>query len=288
MPTRLTSPNGELLIGRGLPTVLINDQLHIMEQEPLILEQLQRKEVTRLLEIAKAGQVIGMDMVDILIFHPEVDEVEMLPRMARAIKEELGCPMALDTRNVEALEAALAEIAPDKALINSVTAEKHVLASILPVAKKYGAAMVGMPIGDTFGLSRKAEERVFEARVIIDACKGIGIPKEDLLMDAVCLASSAEPETFEVALQTLQRFRDDLQVATILGIGNAGFGMPDRTVIDLAYLLGAIPWGLNAAIVNPDTEGLVKSVRAMDFIINHDIAGRRYIQWWRAQRKKTA
>lgn len=287
MTTKLTSPSGDLLIGKGLPTVLINDQLRIMEQDPAIFEQLQKKEFSRLLEIAKTGQAAGLDMVDILIFHPDLDEVELLPRIARAIRDEVGCPIALDSRNVEALEAALKELHPYKALINSVSAEKEKMEAILPLAKKYEAAMVGMPIGDTYGMPREVDKRVFEAKVILDACEGIGIPKEDLVMDGVCLASSAEPETFEVALKTLKIYRDELEVSTILGIGNAGFGMPDRTVIDLAYLVAAIPWGLNSAIVNPDTEGLVKTVRAVDFLMNTDVAGKRYIKWWRSLRKKS-
>jgi 5-methyltetrahydrofolate--homocysteine methyltransferase len=286
MPTKLSSLNGELRIGKGLPTVLINDQLRIMDQDPLIFEQLQKNDVSRLLEIAKSGHASGLDMVDILIFHQDLDEVELLPRIAWSIKKEVGCPMALDTRNVEALEAALKEIYPDKALINSVSAEKEALHKILPVAKKYNAAMVGMPIGDTYGLSKKVEERVFEAKVIIQACEEIGISREDIIMDGICLASSAEPETFEITLQTLKLFQDELGVSTILGIGNAGFGMPDRTVIDLAYLIGAIPCGLNSAIVNPDTEGLVKTVRAMDFLMNTDFGGKRYIKYWRSLRKK--
>lgn len=287
MPTRLTSSNGEVWIGENLPTVLINDQLRIMDQDPAIFEQLQKGDVSRLVEIAKTGQAAGLDMVDVLIFHQDLDEVELLPRIARAIKQEVGCPIALDSRNVQALEAALKEIYPYKALINSVSAEKDVLEAILPVAKKYGAAMVGMPIGDTYGLPKVVDERVFEARVIIDACENFGISREDLVMDGVCLASSAEPETFEITLQSLKIFQDELKVATILGIGNAGFGMPDQTVIDLAYLVGAIPWGLHSAIVNPDTIGLVRTVRAMDFLMNYDIAGKRYINWWRTSRRKS-
>ena len=286
MATRLTSSNQEVWIGENLPTVLINDQLRIMDQDPLIFEQLQRGDVSRLVEIAKEGQAAGLDMVDVLIFHQDLDEVELLPRIAWSIKQEVGCPIALDSRNVEALAAALEAIAPDKALINSVSAEKDVLAAILPVAKKYDAAMVGMPIGDTYGLPKIVEERVFEAKVIIAACESFGILKENLVMEVVCLASSADPDTFEITLQSLKIFQDELKVSTILGIGNAGFGMPDQTVIDLAYLIGAIPWGLHSAIVNPDTQGLVRTVRAMDFLMNHDIGGKRYINWWRSKRKK--
>jgi 5-methyltetrahydrofolate--homocysteine methyltransferase len=224
-------------------------------------------------------------MIDILVFHPDLDEVELLPRIAKLINQEIGCPISLDTRNLEALEAALIEIKPYRALINSVTAEKDLLETILPLAKKYDAAVVGMPIGDTYGLPKILSERLFEAQVIVNACEGIGIEREKIIMDGICLASSAEPESFQVTVESLKAFRDELDVTTILGIGNAGFGMPTPTVIDLAYLVAAIPWGLNSALVNPTTKGLVDTVRAIDFLVNNDIGGKRYINWYRKNKK---
>jgi 5-methyltetrahydrofolate--homocysteine methyltransferase len=106
-----------------------------MDQDPLIFEQLQKKDVSRLIDIAREGHSAGLDMVDILIFHQDLDEVELLPRIAYAVKKEVGCPIALDTRNVQALEAALREIYPDKALINSVSAERKVLDELLPIVE---------------------------------------------------------------------------------------------------------------------------------------------------------
>lgn len=285
MTTRLTSPNGEVRIGKNYPTVLINDQLRIMDQSPEIFEQLMNMELGGLLDMARSGCQAGLDIIDILVFHPDLDEVELLPRIAKLINQEIGCPISLDTRNLEALEAALIEIKPYRALINSVTAEKDLLETILPLAKKYDAAVVGMPIGDTYGLPKILSERLFEAQVIVNACEGIGIEREKIIMDGICLASSAEPESFQVTVESLKAFRDELDVTTILGIGNAGFGMPTPTVIDLAYLVAAIPWGLNSALVNPTTKGLVDTVRAIDFLVNNDIGGKRYINWYRKNKK---
>lgn len=285
MPTRLTSPNGEIQIGHGLPTVLINDQLRVLDQSPHIFEQLQKLEIDAIVELAKRGAHLGMDMLDLLIYHPDLDEVELLPRIVHALNKEIGCPLSLDTRNIEALQAALEENSSYVAVINSTTAERASLESILPVAVKYQAVVVGMPIGDTYGLPKTVSERLFEARVILDACAEIGIQKDNVLMDGVVLASAAEPDSFEVTLASLAAYRDQLEVGTILGIGNAGFGMPTPTVVDLAYLIGAIPWGLNSALVNPGTKGLVETVRAMDFLVNSDFGGKRYIQWFRKNKK---
>jgi len=285
MTTCFTSPNGKIFFGKGHPTVLINDQLRVLDQSPEVLEKLALREVDGLIEMAKNGYNHGLDMVDILIYHPELDEVDLLPRIVSQLNKEVGCPIMLDTRNPQALEAALEEIRPYQAVINSVTAEKEMLEIILPIAKRFDAILVGMPIGDRFGLPKTLPERLYEAKVIIEACEGIGISRDKILLDGVVLASSAEPESFQVTLESLQAYRDQLGVASILGIGNAGFGMPTPTVIDLAFLIGAIPWGLNAALVNPKTRGLIETVRAMDFLINHDIAGKRYIQWYRKNRK---
>jgi 5-methyltetrahydrofolate--homocysteine methyltransferase len=285
MTTRLTSPNGEIFIGKEFPTVLINDQLRVIDQLPEILDQLIHNDVSSLIELAKSGYQNGLDMVDILIYHPDLNEVELLPRITYQINKEIGCPIALDSRNTQALEASLTELKNYNAVINSVTAEKEVLEAILPIAKKFNAALVGMPIGDKYGLPKTVAERLYEANVIVEACEGMGISRDQILMDGVVLASAAEPDSFQITARSLMAYRDELSVATILGIGNAGFGMPKPTILDLAYLIGAIPWGLNAALVNPHTKGLVETVRAMDFLVNNDIGGKRYINWYRKNKK---
>ncbi|MHB8135451.1 MAG: dihydropteroate synthase [Anaerolineaceae bacterium] len=287
MTVCLTAPNGETLIGTGLPTVLINDQLRVLDQLPEIFDQLFHNEVGGLIDLARAGYQSGLDMVDILIYHPELNEVDLLPRIVHQLNKEVGCPISLDSRNPQALEAALTELKPFNAVINSVTAEKEVLDIILPIAKKFDAVLVGMPIGDKYGLPKTVDERLYEANIIVETCEGFGISRDRILMDGVVLASAAEPESFQITLESLKAYRDRFGVATILGIGNAGFGMPKPTVVDLAYLIGAIPWGLNSALVNPHTIGLVETVRAMDFLVNNDIAGRRYIQWYRKNKKPT-
>jgi 5-methyltetrahydrofolate--homocysteine methyltransferase len=285
--TKLTSRKGDLHIGPSCPTVLINDQLRIMDQSQEIFEQLKAGNLYAILSLARQGEEVGTDMVDILVTHPELDEVSLLPAIAQAVHDEIGCPIALDSRNPEALEAALQILQPDKVLINSVTAEPDSMETLLPLAKKYDAAIVGMPIGTQYGLPKTVEGRVAEARVIIQAAEAIGIPREDVVMDAICLASSAEPGSFQVTLETLRAFHEQLGVATTLGIGNAGHGMPEQTVIDLAYLVAAVPWGLDSALVNPATRGLVETVRAIDFLSERDAWGKRYIKNYRNKKKDT-
>jgi 5-methyltetrahydrofolate--homocysteine methyltransferase len=285
--TRLTSATGSLEFGPGLPTVLINDQLRVLDQTPQVLTELREGRFDTLLELARVGAGIGLDMVDILVDHHGLDEAELLPQIAAAVHHEVGCPISLDSRTPQALRGALSALQPYKALINSVSAEAQCLERLLPVAKEFGAAIVGMPIGETHGLPKSVAGRIAEARTILRAAEEHGIPREDVVIDAICMASSAEPGSMQVTLETLRALHDDLGVATILGIGNAGFGMPEQTRIDLAYLVAAVPWGLDAALVDPSTPGLVYGVRAIDFLTERDAWGERYLAHYRATRNRT-
>lgn len=282
--TTLTSRNGDLAFGPGLPTVLINDQLRIMDQTPDVLDELKAGRIDTLLELARWGHSVGTDMVDVLINHPDLDETVLLPRIAAAVHEEIGCPIVLDSRNPAALVSALEALQPYKALINSITAETESIESLMPIAKQYNAAVVGMPIGHTYGLPKTVEGRLAELDVFLAATDKFGIPRDDIVIDTICLASSAEPGSMRVTLETT-RAVSAMGLATVLGIGNAGFGMPEQTRIDLTYLIAAVPWGLDAALVDPGTENLIPMVRAIDFLTGNDEYGVGYLQQYRTRQQ---
>lgn len=281
--TTLRSRRRTLEFGPGHPTMLINDQLRVMDQTPEVLAELREGRLDTLLDLARFGEEIGVDMVDILVDHHELNETDLLPKIAVAVHEEIGCPISLDSRDPEGLRATLSALQPYKALINSVTAEPECLERLLPIASEYGTAVVGMPIGDEYGLPKTVEGRLAEARTIVKSAERHGIPREDVVIDAICLASSAEPGSMQVTLETLEALHNDLGVTTILGIGNAGFGMPKQTWIDLAYLVAAVPMGLDAALVDPATPGLIYEVRAIDFLTGRDPWGERYLAHYRAR-----
>jgi len=287
--TTLTSRNGTLEYGPGKPTMLINDQLYVINKPPEVIEPLSRGEIDHFMELARWGHTVGTDMTAILLTHPEINEVELLPRLARAIHDELGSPVGLDTRNAEAIEAALSELRPYKSIIWTVTAEQQLLDTLLPIAKRYGAAVAGMPMGRySARVPMTADERVAEARVILDACEGYGIPRQDVVIDAMCMpVGLLEAVAYQVTLQTIAILHE-MGVATQLGIGNAGSDMPDPKHIGLAYLLGAMSWGLDSAFINPGIDGLVETVRAMDMLTERDPACRRFLQRWRETQKKKA
>ncbi|PKN81970.1 MAG: hypothetical protein CVU46_18440, partial [Chloroflexi bacterium HGW-Chloroflexi-8] len=186
--TKVSSKNGTLEFGPGFPTMLINETLYVVNKPESVIEPISKGNFETFLELARWGQVMGTDMTALLITHPEINEVEILPRLARAIHEETGSPVGLDTRNPEAIEAALAELKPYRSIIWTVTAEQKVLDELLPIAKKYDAVVSGMPMGrNSINVPMTVEERLSEANTIIDACKAYDIPVENIVIDAVCM-----------------------------------------------------------------------------------------------------
>jgi 5-methyltetrahydrofolate--homocysteine methyltransferase len=283
--TRLTSCTGAVEFGPGRPTLLINGQLNIIGQDPCVLQELREGRFDSMMRLARAGVEKGVRTVDILLDHPELDEAALLPSLVRRLHEELDVFISLDSRNPAALDAVLSAIRPAKGLVNSVTAEKALLELLLPIVRKYGAAVVGIPIGEAHGLPHTVEGRLAEARVILDAAQAAGIPREDVVLDGICLSAAVEPGSFQVALETLRGLRQECEVSTILGISNAGYGLPEPTIVEQAYLLAAIPWGLDAALIDPATPGLVESVLAMDYMVGNDPSGKRYLNYYRAKKK---
>ncbi|MDX9850624.1 MAG: dihydropteroate synthase [Anaerolineaceae bacterium] len=281
--TELTSSNGTLTFGKGYPTMLINDQLHVINKPASIIEPIKEGNIDYFLELARWGKSIGTDMTAILITHPEIDEVDILPKLAKSILKETGSPVGLDTRNPEAIEAALIEIAPYKSIIWTVTAEQNVLESLLPIAKKYKAVVAGMPMGlSGSGVPMTVPDRIAAANKIIESCLEIGIPQEDIVMDAICMpAALLQKNSYQVTLETINSLYR-MGITTQLGVGNSSSNMPDRQAIDFAYLLGALSWGLDSAMINPGISGLISSVRAMDFLTERDPDSKRFLKHYRS------
>lgn len=285
--TKVTSPGGSIHFGPGLPTLLINDQLYVHNKPPEVIFELSNGNIEPFVNLARLGIAAGMDITSILIGHPDIDEVALLPRLARSVLNETGAPLGLDTRNVAAIEAALAELAPYKAVIWTVTAEDSLLHQILPVAKKYGAVVAGMPMGRlTSQVPMTVEERIDEARYILSACDGYGIPAEDVIIDAVCMpAALLLPGSYRITLETIAAL-STLGITSQIGTGNAASNLPNKDFINLSYLLGALAWGLDSAYINPTIPGLVDCVRSMDMLTEKDPQCRRFLQHWRESLKK--
>ena len=168
--------------------------------------------------------------------------------VVRAAEGATDLPLVIDSTDPRAIEAALKEIG-GKCLVNSVTGDKERLESILPLVKKYGAAVVGLTIDDS-GIPQTAEERVRIAEKILDACIAHGIPKEDVIIDCLVMTASAEQDQAVETLKAISLIKEKLGLTTSLGISNVSFGLPERPLINATYLAMALGHGLDAAMVN--------------------------------------
>jgi 5-methyltetrahydrofolate--homocysteine methyltransferase len=281
--TKLIGSKYSIEFGPGLPLLLINDQLRVYDQEASVLEALKQGDCDPLVKLAREGEALGCRVADILLDHNELDEVELLPKAVRAVDEAIGCPLSIDSRNAEAIDRALDGYS-GKALLNSVVYEKPLLDKLLPLVKKYKMAVVALLLDDT-SIPETWQERLDIVRKLLQVTDDAGIPREDVVFDCVCLAASAVPNSMQTTLDTLKAVHDELGMSTTLGIGNAGFGMPDQTRLDMLYLAIGSAWGLDSALVDYHTDHLELYTKGADFLTGRDPYGLNYINHYRRNKK---
>jgi 5-methyltetrahydrofolate--homocysteine methyltransferase len=192
-------------------------------------------------------------------------------------------PLCFDSANPDALQAAL-EVYPGKALINSTTAEEAMMARVLPLAKQYGAAVIGV-ITDENGIPATAKARLEVARKLVNRAADFGIPAEDVVIDCLALTVGADHNAGKVTLDSITLVRQELGVNMSLGASNVSFGLPDRKVINVAYLALAIARGLTAAITDPTVPEIQTMLLACDLLMGRDEYAMRWIKAFRKRSK---
>lgn len=282
MATIITSKDRKVEFGEGLPTVIIGERINPTGNKRLA-EDLSKGKFDVLVQEALSQKKAGAGILDVNVVASGVDEITMLPKAVLKVLEVSGLPVSIDSSNPEALKKAL-EVYPYKALINSVTGQEKSLKAVLPLVKKFGACVVGLTMDDS-GIPKTADKRFAVAKRIIEVAESYGVPREDIVIDCLCLTQAAETNSAVVTLKTLTRVSRELGVTTVLGVSNISFGMPDRKIINLSFLSQAISQGLNAAIVDPTIEGVVETILASDFLAGRDSYGRRYLKYYREKRK---
>jgi len=282
MPTIVTYKDKKVEFGKGLPTVIIGERINPTGKKKLG-EDLSKGKLDVLVQEAVSQKEAGADILDVNVAAPGADEIILLPKAVLKVLEVSGLPVCIDSSNPEALKKAL-EVCPYKALVNSVTGQKKSLKAVLPLVKKFGASVVGLTMDDK-GIPKTVDKRFEIAKKIIETAKSYGIAKEDIMIDCLCLAQAAELDSGVVTLETLRRVSKDLGVATVLGVSNISFGMPDRKIINLSFLSQVISQGLNAVIVDPTIDGVVETILASDFLAGRDYHGRRYLRYYREKVK---
>ncbi len=210
----------------------------------------------------------GADILDVNAGLPELDEKQVLARLVREVQAVSDLPLQIDCGKPDAIESALRACC-GKAIVNSVNGEDKVLHSILPLVKKYGAAVVGLTM-DERGIPKTAKEREAIAQKIIRACESYGIAQEDIYIDCLTLTVSAEQAQATETLRALRSIKEKYRVKTVLGVSNISFGLPNRQIINTAFLTAAMFAGLDCPIINPNVPENMQAVAAFRALSGED------------------
>ncbi|WP_283123718.1 homocysteine S-methyltransferase family protein [Angelakisella massiliensis] len=238
-------------------------------------EALLREDMDYLLGQALEQTAAGADILDVNVGLPGIDEKEMMVRAVKALQGVTGAPLQIDSTKPEVLEAAL-RVYAGKAIVNSVSGEERSLSTVLPLVKKYGAAVVGLTL-DEKGIPKTAAERFNIARRILDRAVSLGIPRQNVYIDCLTLTVSAEQDSAVETLEAVRRVRQELGLQTVLGVSNISFGLPARPLVNQAFLTMAMAAGLTLPILNPNLDAMMAAVRSFHLLTGKDRDAREFV-----------
>ncbi len=278
--TVLSGPGGEIRIGDEHPFAVIGERINPTGRKGLT-EQITAGDMSMVRADAIAQVEAGARVLDLNAGVPGFDEPAMLSAIVRAVHEVVDVPLCIDSSTPEALEAAV-PLAQGKVLINSVTAEDHSLERLLPLVKRFGAAVIGMA-NDEAGISMDPSVRLAAARKVVEAAADHGIPREDVIIDPLTMPIGAAPDAAAAMFETMRLIREELGVNLSCGASNISFGMPDRRGLDAAFVTMAIQAGMNCAITNPLHREVRTATLAADLLLGRDEYGSAWIARHRAE-----
>lgn len=218
----------------------------------------------------------GSEILDVNVGVPKLDDVALLPEVVKQLQAITDLPLQIDSSNPEAIEAAL-RVYNGKAIVNSVNGEDKVLDSILPIVKKYGAAVIGLTL-DENGIPNKAEDRFAIAQYIMNRAIEYGIAKEDIYIDCLTLTASAQQAEVAETLKAVRMVKEKLGLHTALGVSNISFGLPCRPLVNRTFLAMAMENGLDLPIINPNDEDMMGTVFAFEMLCNRDKNAEKFIE----------
>jgi len=280
MKTMVSSPSKEVIIGDNQPTVLIGERINPTGKKKLA-DALKAGDLDTVRGEALAQVQAGADILDVNVGAFGVDEVTLLPKAVRAVMDTVDVPLCLDSSNPDALEAAL-KVYKGKPVVNSVTGEERSLKRVLPLIKKYGAVVIGL-VQDDEGIPKDAERRVQIAHNIMEKVEAAGIPREDVVIDCLAFAVGAEPSSGVAVIEAIRRIKAELGVNMTMGASNVSFGLPDRELINNAFVVMAVAAGATCLIV--DVAKVRSTILATDLVLGRDKRARRYIEAYRQRSK---
>ena len=280
MHSILRSATKEVIIGHDVPFVIIGERINPTGRKKF-QEQLRAGDLSQI-EIDVQQQVEGgADVLDVNMGVPLTDEPALLASAIKLVQSITDLPICIDSSVHEALEAGLA-VYQGKALVNSVTGEDDRMEIILPLVKKYGAAIIALPNDET-GIPATAKERLDITEKIVRAIESYKIPLEDLVIDPLAMTVGADPEAVKITLEAIHLIKEKFGLNMTLGASNVSFGLPSRHALNAAFLPIAMSHGLTSAVMDARTPEIVNSVRAADLLLGTDAWGGNWIGRFRAQ-----
>ena len=238
-------------------------------------QALREGDMNYILEQAVSQSEAGAQVLDVNVGAPGVDEPAVMEQVVKALQSVVSLPLQLDSSHADALERGL-RVYNGKPIVNSVNGETEVLERVLPLCKKYGAAVVGLAI-DERGIQPSADARFEIAKRVVDAALAHGIPREDIYIDCLTLTASAQQQDVLATVEALARCKKELGVRTILGVSNISFGLPCRPYLNTTFLTMAMYAGLDLAIMNPSSEEMMAAVYSYNVLTNRDKQSMAYI-----------
>ncbi|MFQ5575527.1 MAG: dihydropteroate synthase [Anaerolineae bacterium] len=267
MQTELHSKTKTVLIGPNRPFTIIGERINPTGRK-LLAAEMAAGDFSRVERDAIAQVAAGARILDVNAGIPLADEPAILARAIQLVQSVADIPISIDSSVVAALERGLS-VCEGKPLVNSVTGEEERLESVLPLVKKYGAAVIGISNDET-GISEDPDVRFAVAKKIVERAMDYGIPKEDVLIDPLVMPVGAMRAAGRQVFTLLRRLQEELGVNTVCGASNVSFGLPGRPTLNAAFLAMAIASGLTAAITNPIEPELKRAIMAADVMMGHD------------------
>lgn len=228
----------------------------------------------------------GAHILDVNVGLPDIDEPALMKEVVQELQSVTNLPLQIDTVDPVAMENAL-RIYNGKAMVNSVSGKQESMDVVFPLIQKYGGVVIGLAL-DEDGIPTDAEGRVRVAKKIISEAAKYGIEKKDIVIDALAMTISSEPEGAKVTLETLRRLRDEVGVCTVLGVSNISFGLPSRPIVNSIFYTMAMQNGLSVGIINPSSEDMMKAWHAYHALMNLDSNCEKYIARYAQQPGTTA
>lgn len=270
----ITSERESLCFGLEDPFLIVGERINPTGKKKL-QQELREGKMDLVLEFAEDQENKGASILDVNMGMSGVDEKELMVKALEELSMATNLPLSIDSSYIEVCEEALRRY-PGRALLNSISMESHKIEKLLPIAKKYGAMFILLPLSDE-GLPKSLEEKISIIDQVVEKAASLGFTKEDIVVDGLVTTVGANPKAGLETLETI-RYCKENGLATTCGLSNISFGLPERTMVNTAFLTMAIQSGLTMAIANPSQDLLVAAAFASDLLLNKENSDLRYIE----------